>query len=327
MASRLTELKLNISPTLTAKALGYAPGGLIGSRMLSLIPCGEEGARLPQFDASFRRVVDTKRALRALPKEIDYHISYTDVAFDEQSLALKVDEREVVAARRVNAPDPMALAANGSKDVIMLGSENDIAVLLTTAGNYAANHSETVGAGAAKWDSVTGGVSDVDIIAVIRAKSALVRSKTGKRPNKFACGSVVWDAIQENTKVKSRISYAPDKPDAAVVTEAAFARLIQVDEVAVGDAVYSADGATISGDIWGDSAMLLVHSDLTVIEQPTFGVLAMEEFGQIGNEPVFGFVSTWDHPSGMIHYVAYTAHYKPAVAMNTAGYLWLDTLT
>lgn len=325
--SRLSELRLAMSPVLSAKALGYNVGGLIGHKILSPVPCGEAGVRLPIYSPSALMIMDDLRALRGAGKRADFHVTYTDVTLDEHTINVPVDWRELRAGQTIGL-DVAARAARTAKRFVATQREYNIAQYMMNTSNYASGYSETVGGTTNKWDSITTGTSDQDVISIIKIKAAKVRAACGSRPQKFWCGAYVWDMIQNNTKVVAAMKLAPPSTIAPVwVTPEAFAAAIGVEKVEIGGAVYSSDGLVIGGDIWFDAAGLVVYNeDVTSVEQPTYGLLAQEKFGTIGETDLFGFVSTEVEEAGKIISTYYTELYKPWVAMNYAGYLWLDTL-
>jgi len=325
--SRLNDLKLSVSPKLTMKVLGFTGGALVGHKILPLLPCDEQGVRLPKYTAGLLQVQDDARALRAPAKTADFEApTYVDVSLDEHTIDTPIDWREIRAGGVVGI-DYRARAARTSKMRVLLGRERAVATLVTTAGNYASGNSETVGGGAAKWDYKSAGVSAIDIIGAIKAKMEVVRAKIGKDPNAFWCSKKVWRAIEENTKVWDRMKLAPSSTTPLLISPAAFAAAIGVPEIIIADAVYSTDGATLT-DVWGDAAGLrYAEPNPGEVESPTFGFLASERFSTTGETDVFGFVSTEVTERGKIEIINYTELYKPWVAMNTAAYLWLDTLT
>jgi len=325
--ARLNDLKLAVSPKLTMKVLGFAPGSLVGTKILPLLPCDEQGVRLPKYTAGLLQVQDDERALRAPAKKADFEApTYVDVSLEEHTIDTPIDWREIRAGGVVGI-DYRARAARTSKNRVLLGREKAIATVVTTAANYASGHSETVGGGAAKWNYKSSGTSAVDVIGAIKAKIELVRTKIGKDPNAFWLEKSVWRAIEENTTVWDRMKLSPGKTTPLTIPLAAFAEAIGVPEIIVCDAVYSTDGATLTS-IWGDAAGLrYAEPNPGEVESPTFGFTAAERFSSTGDQDVFGFVSTEITERGKIEIVNYTELYKAWVAMNTAGYLWLDTLT
>ena len=326
--SRLSELRLAMSPVLSAKALGYNPGGLIGHKILSPVPCGEGGARLPLYSPSALKIMDDLRSLRGASNRADWTATYQDVTLDEHTLNVPVDWREVRAGQTIGL-DVAARASRTAKRLVVTQREYNIAQYVMSTSNYASGFSTTVGGTTNKWDSITSSVSDQDPVAIVKAAASKIRAACGMRPQKFWCGQRVWDdGIASNTKVIAQLKLAPPTTAAPVwVTPEAFAAAVGVDKVEIGGAVYSSDGATIGGDIWSDAAGLVVYNeDVNEVEQPTFGLLAQEKFGQVGETDMFGFVSTEVEEGGKIVSTFYTEMYKPWVAMNFAGYLWLDTL-
>lgn len=320
---RLDDLKLGrVDFAMTLAAIGYRPEGLISDKVLPLLPVSEGGARLPKYSVDMLQVQDDLRALRAAPKQMSWTPTYVDVTLEEHAVDFPLDWREVRASL-VAKIDAQARATKSAKRMVLLGREKAVADLLTKPSTYAAGHSETVGAGSG-WNEKTDGTSNVDVISVIVEKSEFIRSKIGLRPNVFWCGAKAWSAIMGNTKVLDRMAFAPAAISASRVTMEAFAQAIGVEKVLVGGAVYSPDGSTL-GDIWGDAAgIAFVEQAPSEVESPTFGFLAIEQF-QVGSDQTYGYVRSWEENPFVTHY-AYVELYKPWIALNTAGYLWLDTV-
>lgn len=322
--ARLDELRLNISPALTGIALGYSPGGLIGDKVLPVLPVSGDKARLPKFTIEQLQTIDDTRALRTEPKQVSWGVNYVDVTLEEHSVDSPVDWREIRAGQGIGV-DYLAKAARTAKRLVVLAREKNVASVLQDPNSYASGHTETP-AGGSGWNEKTGGTSNVDIVDLILQRAEIIRQKTGQRPNVFWCGAEAWSAISRNTYVLNRLAFAPSAISAMRVTEEAFASAIQVDRVIVGGAITSTNG-TATEDVWGDYAGLAyVEPNPSAVEAPTFGFLAMEQFGFEPEMLAYGFVSTWNDSGRFVQHTTYTELYKPFIAMPEAGYLWIDVV-
>ncbi|MGQ9854969.1 MAG: hypothetical protein ACUVTG_16400, partial [Candidatus Oleimicrobiaceae bacterium] len=162
---RLDELRLNVSPVLTGVALGYGVGATISDKVLPTLLVSGDKARLPKFTQDQLQLQDDTRALRAVPKQVSWSVTYVDVSLEEHTVDVPVDWREVRAGTEVGV-DYLARAARTAKRSVVLGREKAVASLLQNVSNYASGNTETPAAGSG-WNEKTAGKSNVDVVALI----------------------------------------------------------------------------------------------------------------------------------------------------------------
>ncbi|MCP5383508.1 MAG: hypothetical protein H6920_11345 [Sphingomonadaceae bacterium] len=82
------------------------------------------------------------------------------------------------------------------------------------------------------------------------AKEA-IRKRTGRRPNTFVPSATVRAALKVHPKVRDHFKYTT----AAAISDAMLAEYLDVEQIAVGDAIYDLDDDT-TVDVWGNDAVL-----------------------------------------------------------------------
>ena len=104
----------------------------------------------------------------------------------------------------------------------------------------------------------------------VDAGKRMIQKNTSFKPNKFILAGAVFDILKRHSTVKDQLKYT----SSANVTEEMLARMFEVEEIVVLDAVYdsAAYGATASqGFIGGDNALLLHTSKSPSLEDPSAG--------------------------------------------------------
>lgn len=102
-----------------------------------------------------------------------------------------------------------------------------------------------------QWDAKTSGVSDANPVEYILDAKEAIKKTTGYEPNKLIITYDVFKALKTNTHITGSIKTTNDK----VVTKDLIARLFELDDIRILDAVNSdADDFLVSG------TALLVHT-------------------------------------------------------------------
>jgi len=139
---------------------------------------------------------------------------------------------------------PLTLRQDAVMDamsLLMLEREVRIATQLTTSGNFAAANTATVGT---KWDSTGNPLVDIDAL-----RGNIWRA--GNTRLVAYCGWDVWKGIKNNTNVLARINGGATTAAPALVLRQAFAELIEVDELVVGQAWYLPSVGGTQARVWG----------------------------------------------------------------------------
>jgi hypothetical protein len=131
-------------------------------------------------------------------------------------------------------------------DKVLLAIERDVASLTFDNGSWSASATPST-----TWDDdASKPLKDIEI-----GYNAVVKS-IGRRPNKFVMGRDVWTKLKNHPDLLERIKYTQK----GVMTEDLLAGLIGVDQVLIGEAVWTdtLEGETISeAFVWPNNAALL----------------------------------------------------------------------
>jgi hypothetical protein len=320
MKDHLDALQLNIDPLESALSIGYAVRGLVGHRFLPAYRVGSPTVKAKVYGTEGFQLVDAKRALRAEPKEVDFTVSETTKRLTEYTLQVPLDTREEEAAA-IGSIDARGRARTVAQRHVAISREYDIASTLTTAGNYASGNSTTI---TDQWNDFTSGVSDHDPITAIDTAKSVIRQKTGMEPNYCLMGRTTWNAVKNNTYILARL---PGGTGADTKTKFASVDsvrdLLELDELMVADSVYHTGSAF--ADIWSDVCILAyINPNPTEEEEPTFGFTLTREYGEVDGLPLLGVAGIYQK-SPWVTGVWYGEERLPWIALDTAGYLMLDT--
>ncbi|HSW36023.1 MAG TPA: hypothetical protein VLH18_05400, partial [Candidatus Limnocylindrales bacterium] len=141
------------------------------------------------------------------------------------------------------------------------------------------------------------------------------RSMLGVRPNLMWMGASVFAKATENAKVLDRMKYT----QVAVPTAADLARLFEIPEVLVGDAVYC-DDDDVFHDVWGDSMgfCYVPKSQNANQYEPSFMYTLAKKNGQ--------FVDSYPENGGKLEILRYTDIFVEKIVGAEAGFLVSDCI-
>jgi hypothetical protein len=210
-------------------------------------------------------------------------------------------------------------ATEHATDKILLHKERRVAQLLLTPSNWASGHTEDADG---KWAAGAGNT----FIQSVEAGIEVVRKKTGRRPNILVMDATTLSQIKQEATVLDRIKYV----ERGVVTPMLLASLFGLEEVLIGDAIYSnapekADGSDFNGvEIWetnpGKGSAFLAY------RPPSPGL----------RTPATGYFFPWrtrqvrryrDEEKFHQDIVEAYENYDVKFTGNDMGYLWYDTHT
>jgi hypothetical protein len=314
----LAEIRLKQNPILTSLLLGLGQGTMVAEKLFPRLPQALSSVGLAQLGNERLKRYNLRRAPGGPTKRVD--IKYDGKVYSVAQYAVDIPIpreliREADESRKLNVGshlDISQIAMTTANDILGLDYELEVAGLATTVGTYAAGHVLAL-AGATKWSAATG-----TPVTDIRAASNVIRKKIGKRPNKLTLSPDAKLAVESNAEVKT---YLPSTQQ-GVATLEQLAKILEVDEVVCGDAVWM-DAADVGQDVWGNNAVLAY----------------VPKIGGAGNsislaEPGFGFTNVIEgHPFAETPYFEpgskswiYGATFErlPNVAYNTAGFLFTN---
>lgn len=266
-----------VDPILTTVSQGYRQPRFVGDRLFPRVPVSVSGGQVLEFGKEGFQLYTARRAPGGATKRIEFGYLGKPFALLQDALEAKVPREFMRDASQVPGIDLASRAINTVMGSITLSLEHEQAAIATNAANYAAAHKVAL-AGADKWSATTGTpVSDI-----ADAREA-VRASVGLRPNVLVLSAVAWKAAQNNPEVTERFKFTAPGP----VTLAQFAQLVEVEQVAVADAVV-ANAAGVFTDVWGNNAVLgYVPQTLSGLEQPSYGYTYTMEGHPLVEVPYF----------------------------------------
>ncbi|MDP8080241.1 major capsid protein [Phocoenobacter skyensis] len=297
-------------PVLTKLAQGYHNLTLISEALFPVAEMEKEGGKIPTFGRLAFRLQTTKRELRGASNRLTPEdIGSMSVVLEENDIEYPIDIREINETSGVYPLRQYALGV--TQDVIALGREKACAELARDEANYDATN-KVVLSGTSKFSDPTS-----DPIAVIKAGIRAIKRNTGRKPNVCAISGDVWEVLSEHPKVLEKIKYV----QTAILDADDFAKLIKIDKVVVGEAVYETDGTLT--DIWTKDIVLAYvptgsEKRKHTIFEPSYGYTVRRKNGL--------YVDTYSENGGKIEIIRTTDIHAPCLVGKAAGYLIKDCI-
>jgi len=296
-----------VDPVLTSIARGYSNAALIAVNLFPIVEVEKEGGKIPQFTKEAFKIYNTERAIRAKSNRINPEDKTSiDFALAEHDLEYPMDYREI-------EEDIINLRMHASvvvSDGIALRLEKIAADLAQDDANYPTGNKITLSGTSQFTDATSNPFTTID-----NAKDA-VRAKIAKRPNVAILGAATYKALKNHPLILDRIKVT----DHAIVNPELLKALLDLDELFIGDAVYSNDAGTFI-DIWSDNMILayvpkkLANIDRSVYE-PSFAYTLRKK-----NYPI---VDRYEE-GGKLEIVRSTDIFTAKIVGSDAGYLIKDT--
>ena len=285
-------------PVLTNLAQGYHNLELVGEVLMPTVEIDKEAGKIPKFGRLAFRLPSTVRNLRGTSNRLDPEdITAIDVALEEHDVEYAIDYREeneaIFSLRQ--------FALNTTQDVIALGREKEVATLALDESKYDAGNKVTL-SGTSKITS-----KQADIFAMFDTGIRAVKRAIGRKPN--VC---VIAALKEHPAVIEKLKYS----QVAIVTPEVFAKLIGIDTVKIGEAVYEESNQL--KDIWSDAIVLAYVAPRSTerkgtVYEPSYGYTVRRQGGL--------FVDTYKENGGKLEVIRTTDIHKPHLLGASAGYL------
>lgn len=254
-----------VDPELTAVVVAYENAELIADRVLPRVKpvLTKQTFTYRKYDFSeLVTVPDTKVGRKGQPGEVEFTGTEVPAATTDYGLDDVVPADDVTQAPP--GYDPLAFAAQGVMDLVLLDREVRVSSKVFSAANYAAANKATL-SGTSQWSD---GSSD-PTAAILTAKDGLLMM-----PNKMVMGRAVWSVVRRHPKILQAISISGT--DKGVATLQAVADLWELDEIIVGSAWVNTARKGQSPAIsraWGKHAALFRQDGLatSLNDRPTFG--------------------------------------------------------
>ena len=301
-AHNLAALRVQ-DPVLTKLAQGYHNLELIGEVLMPTVEIDKEAGKIPKFGRLAFRLPSTVLNLRGTSNRLDPEdITAIDVALEEHDVEYAIDYREeneaIFSLRQ--------FALNTTQDVIALGREKEVATLALDENKYDSGNKVTL-SGTSKITS-----KQADIFAMFDTGIRAVKRAIGHKPNVCVIAGNVWAALKEHPAVIEKLKYS----QVAIVTPEVFAKLIGIDTVKIGEAVYEESNQL--KDIWSDAIVLAYVAPRSTerkgtVYEPSYGYTVRRQGGL--------FVDTYKENGGKLEVIRTTDIHKPHLLGASAGYL------
>lgn len=295
-------------PVLTELAQGYHNNELIGEVLMPTVEIDKEAGKIPQFGRLAFRLPTTVRSLRGSSNRLDPEdITAIDVALEEHDVEYAIDYREeneaIFSLRQ--------FALNTTQDVIALGREKEVATLAQDESKYAEGNKVTL-QGTSKLNH-----ADCDVFKIFDTGIRAIKRTIGRKPNVCVIAGDVWAVLKEHPKVVEKLKYS----QVAIITPEVFAKLIGIDTVKIGEAVY--EHSQQLTDIWTKTVVLAYVAPRSsqgkgTVYEPSYGYTVRRAKGL--------FVDTYKENGGKIEVVRTTDIHKPHLVGASAGYLMKDCI-
>lgn len=254
-----------VDPELTAVVVAYENAELIADRVLPRVQptLTKQTFTYRKYDFSeLVTVPDTKVGRKGQPGEVEFTGTDVPAATTDYGLDDVVPADDVTQAP--SGYNPLAFAAQGVMDLVLLDRELRVSSRVFNAANYAAANKVTL-SGTSQWSDS----SSDPTAAVLDAKDGLLMA-----PNKMVLGRAVWSKVRRHPKILQAISISGT--DKGVATLQAVADLWELDEIIVGSAWFNTarkGQAPAVSRAWGKHALLFRQDGLatSLNGRPTFG--------------------------------------------------------
>lgn len=230
--------------------------GFIGPRVLVPRAVGKQAASLSSVPIEqLLANRETARAPRSGYNRSSFQFGTFAYSCVDHGAEEIIDDAELAAYRDVL--DAEAVHVGRAVDVVLRNYERAVAAAVFDTGTWTGDLADAVGSAA--WDVYETATPIDDVLAASRA----VHGRTGLWPNTFICNRTVFQNLAQCVQIVDRILYGggPGKP--AVVTAAALAAILSVDQVLVGDSAKNdaTEGQDVDiAPIWSDSYAMVCRT-------------------------------------------------------------------
>jgi len=289
---------------LTNISIGYRNGTYIADRVFPHVRVSKQSDYFYTFlkGAWFRNEASV-RGPGATARRSGYPITTDSYFCEEYALAHPIPIELINNADVVL--DPMSTGVRFATDKVMLAKEKIVSDLVTTAGNWTT--SDDV---AAAWV----GDSSSTFIDDMLTQKEVIRKLIGRYPNCLLMDAKTFNEVKQTPDLLDRIKYTGTQGKPADVTTSTIAQLFELDEVMIGQALYSSDEETVAGteftavDLWETNA---TKGAALLYYRPTAPAIDV---------PAAGYVFNWSGDAGQ------ASALKASDAYRSVRYWWEDDI-
>ncbi|RQY11172.1 major capsid protein [Burkholderia stagnalis] len=299
---RLSKLRI-VDPVLTNLAIGYTNAEFIGQSLMPIVEVEKEGGKIPKFGKESFRLYNTERALRAKSNRMNPEdLGAVDIVLDEHDLEYPIDYRE-----DQESAFPLEQAAVQTvTEAIQLRREKMVADLAQNPNSYTSGNKKQLSA----TEKFTAANSDP--VGVVEDGKEAIRTKIGRRPNTMVIGASAYKTLKAHPQLIEKIKYSMK----GIVTVDLLKEIFEVDNIAVGEAIYADDKDRFT-DIWGANIVLAYvplqrNSQQRTPYEPSYGYTLRKK----GNPVVDTRME-----DGKLELVRSTDIFRPYLLGSDAGYL------
>jgi hypothetical protein len=244
--------ELIVAGPLANVSIAYRNRGYVADRVFPIIDNVAPAAKIARYlKGAWFRDEAAIRGPGARAARGGYPVDYITVAPKEYAFAKEVTDEDRDAIKFAGAPPlkPDQDALEFAADKIDIKKERRIADMVLS-GTWSGVAGEDAAGLWAPNDATNTFIDDVE------ARIETIRSATGLRPNVMLLSANTLAAVKKLSAVLDRIKYV----ERGIVTAPLLAALFELDEVLIGDAIYSsavekADGTDFTGvNIWEKNA-------------------------------------------------------------------------
>jgi hypothetical protein len=322
---------VHVDAILTNMSIMYKPKGYIADRIFPTVPVKKQSDKYYTFPKGpwFRDEAGL-RAPGTEAKTSGYLVSTDSYYCEEYALKTAIP---IQVRKNADQPlDPDRKAVQFVTNSILMRKERLVASKVMNASNWASGHSLDV---QGNWAAGAGNTFIDDMDAGIEQ----IRRATGMRPNRLLISANTLPELKKESTVLERIKYT----ERGIVTAALIAAMFELEEVIIGDVIYSsaeeaASGGDFSGnDVWevnaGKGAALLYYvPSAPAIDEPSAGYVfswITEEAASIANQTgsrIGRYVVTWWDQARKSDWVEACEYLDCKICGSDLGYLFYDTI-
>lgn len=305
-----------VDPVLTAVAQGFRQSNLIGGALFPRVGVQLRAGNVITFGREDFMLYTSARSPGENTRRVQFGYAGSPFALVDYSLegGLPIEiQQEQQSGANGWSLDGGAMTVNKTSSIMALRLEVAQANLARTYASYGAGNKVTL-SGTSQWSDYTGTSNPV---AVIETAKEAVRAAIGLRPNTVVMGAAVMAKLRQHPVVVDRLKYTGRD----IATTEILAGLFGVDQVLVGDAVYSNDAGTAFTDVWGKDVIVAYTNPAALSDMgaPTYGYTYNLDGYPLVEEPYFDRNSkSW--------YFPVTRAEAPVIAGISAGYMVLNAV-
>lgn len=255
-----------VDPVLSTVAQGFKHSGMVASALFPQVPVPLRGGNIITFGREDFMLYNSARAPGEDTKRVQFGRLGSPYALVDYSLeGMLPKEIQEEAENGGFTIDEAGVTIRKVDALMALRLEKQAADLARNAASYQAANKVTL-AGASQWSDY--GATSNPSANIETAKEA-VRAAVGKRANTVVLGAAVYRSVRQHPLIIDRIKYT--SRDSA--TPALLAELWGVDQVLIGDAIFSNDAGNAFSDVWGKDVVVAYTEVATLADMgtPSYG--------------------------------------------------------